>query len=64
MARVPYPDESALEPSTRFQCLKPIPLRIAVSGSKQTPPLHGIMDVLGPEEVHRRVEEALLILQG
>jgi glutamyl-tRNA synthetase len=37
-------------------------LRIAVSGSKQTPPLHGIMDILGPAEVRRRVEGALLTL--
>lgn len=34
-------------------------LRIAVTGSKQTPPLFGVIDVLGPLEVRRRVEAAL-----
>jgi glutamyl-tRNA synthetase len=39
-------------------------LRIAVTGSRQTPPLFGIVDVLGPVEVRRRIEGALLRLEG
>lgn len=39
-------------------------LRIAISGSKQTPPLHGIIDVLGPAETRRRVEGALKALES
>jgi glutamyl/glutaminyl-tRNA synthetase len=39
-------------------------LRIAVTGSKQTPPLFGVIEVLGSDEVRRRVEEALERLEG
>jgi glutamyl-tRNA synthetase len=39
-------------------------LRIAVTGSRQTPPLFGVVDVLGPDEVRRRIEGALLRLEG
>jgi glutamyl-tRNA synthetase len=39
-------------------------LRIAVTGSKQTPPLFGIIEVLGPDEVRRRIEGALMRLEG
>jgi glutamyl/glutaminyl-tRNA synthetase len=34
-------------------------LRLAVSGTRQTPPLHGVVSVLGAEEVKRRVQQAL-----
>ncbi|GAC1646152.1 MAG: glutamate--tRNA ligase [Chloroflexota bacterium] len=37
-------------------------LRIAITGSRQTPPLHGIIQVLGASEVRRRVEQARNIL--
>jgi glutamyl-tRNA synthetase len=39
-------------------------LRTAITGSKQTPPLYGIVEVLGPTEVRRRVQGALDLLQG
>lgn len=39
-------------------------LRIAVTGSKQTPPLFGIIEVLGPDEVRRRIQGALAELEG
>ena len=39
-------------------------LRIAVTGSKQTPPLFGIIAVLGPDEVRRRIQKALAALEG
>lgn len=39
-------------------------LRIAVTGSKQTPPLFGIIEVLGASEVRRRIEGALEELAG
>jgi glutamyl-tRNA synthetase len=39
-------------------------LRIAITGSRQTPPLFGIIEVLGPDEVRRRIEEALSTLEG
>lgn len=34
-------------------------LRVAVTGSKQTPPLHAVIEVLGAAETRRRVDEAL-----
>jgi glutamyl-tRNA synthetase len=34
-------------------------LRVAVTGSKRTPPLYGVISVLGPEQVRERVEKAL-----
>jgi glutamyl-tRNA synthetase len=34
-------------------------LRVAITGSKQTPPLYGIIRVLGADEVRRRVQMAL-----
>jgi glutamyl-tRNA synthetase len=34
-------------------------LRIAITGSKQTPPLHGVIAVLGAAEVKRRVHDAI-----
>ena len=37
-------------------------LRIAITGSKQTPPLHGVIEVLGADEVKGRVREALATL--
>lgn len=37
-------------------------LRLAITGSKQTPPLHGVVNVLGAEEVRRRVVDALAAL--
>lgn len=37
-------------------------LRIAITGSRQTPPLHGVIDVLGAAEVRRRVQQALDVL--
>lgn len=37
-------------------------VRVAVTGSKRTPPLHDVIDVLGPDEVKRRVDQALGIL--
>jgi glutamyl-tRNA synthetase len=39
-------------------------LRIAVTGSKQTPPLFGVIEVLGPNEVRRRIDGALSRLEG
>jgi glutamyl/glutaminyl-tRNA synthetase len=39
-------------------------LRIAITGSKQTPPLFGITQVLGPAVVRARVEEALGRVSG
>lgn len=38
-------------------------LRIATTGSKQTPPLFGVIEVLGPDEVRRRIEGALTRLE-
>ncbi len=38
-------------------------LRIAITGSKQTPPLFGITEVLGPDEVRRRIGAALAELE-
>jgi glutamyl/glutaminyl-tRNA synthetase len=34
-------------------------VRIAATGSKQTPPLFGVIEVLGADEVRRRIEGAL-----
>jgi glutamyl-tRNA synthetase len=39
-------------------------VRIAISGSKQTPPLYPMIQVLGSAEVHRRIEVALKTLEG
>jgi glutamyl-tRNA synthetase len=39
-------------------------LRIAVTGSKQTPPLFSIIEVLGRDEVRRRIDGALTRLAG
>jgi glutamyl-tRNA synthetase len=39
-------------------------VRIAISGSKQTPPLYPMIQVLGSDEVRRRIEEALTTLEG
>jgi len=38
-------------------------LRLAVTGSRQTPPLHGVISVLGPQEVRRRARHALASLE-
>ena len=35
-------------------------VRIAVTGSKRTPPLHAVIDVLGAEEVKRRLDLAII----
>ena len=34
-------------------------VRVAITGSTRTPPLHAVIDVLGPEEVKRRLDQAL-----
>lgn len=39
-------------------------VRIAATGSKQTPPLFGVIEVLGPRVVRRRVEQALTVLES
>lgn len=39
-------------------------LRIAITGSKQTPPLHGVIEVLGAAEVKRRVGDAVRAVEG
>lgn len=39
-------------------------VRVAVSASKQTPPLFGMLQVLGPEEVGARVRQALAVLDA
>ncbi len=39
-------------------------LRIAITGSKQTPPLFSVIEVLGPEEVRHRVHSALAALEA
>lgn len=38
-------------------------LRVAITGSRQTPPLHGIIEVLGVDQVRRRIEGALKSLR-
>jgi glutamyl-tRNA synthetase len=38
-------------------------LRVAITGSKQTPPLHDVIGLLGPAEVQGRVAEALSVLE-
>lgn len=38
-------------------------LRVAITGTRQTPPLFPVVQVLGPEEVRRRVQEALARLE-
>ena len=39
-------------------------LRVALTGSEQTPPLYDIVQVLGPDETHRRLDLALATLSG
>jgi glutamyl-tRNA synthetase len=39
-------------------------LRIAITGSKQTPPLHGVIAVLGAVEVRRRVDTAIATIDS
>jgi glutamyl-tRNA synthetase len=39
-------------------------VRVATTGSKRTPPLHAVIDVLGPEEVKRRLNQALETLDA
>jgi glutamyl-tRNA synthetase len=40
------------------------PLRVAVTGSRVSPPMFGTMRVLGPDEIRIRVEAALIFLKG